>query len=152
MNDMPGIPTNAPTTGPAAIIAWTLIGIALVCFVLRVLFPTGNERIHYRRAQDNQAITVLQDQVRSMQGEIAKLKLKVEHQAAEEEYNREYRHALASQVTTLLAWGELANGMLHRMFKEWIDCPDHYREQLEEMGTPKQIILRFPLPKERAPA
>lgn len=146
---MPPLPTNAPTTGTPALTFWTLAGLAIFVFVLIKLLPTGKERLNARQKRDNDAISVLQDRVASMEREIAGLKREMKRMGKNEEYNREYRHKLANQANALFAWGEIAYGLFEQMFEEWKECPRHYRRQLEQMGRPKVILERYPLPEKR---
>lgn len=143
------LPANAPHTGPAATIFWTLLGVALVFWVIRMLFPTGNQRLTERRTANNNAIMILQSQVEDLQKEIHGLKREVKRMGISEARNREYRHALANQVHALLAWSEVAADIFELMFEEVPDIPHHFHRQIEQMGKPSQILTRYPLPKER---
>lgn len=146
---MPGLPTNAPTTGMAAVIFWSLAGLALVVLAFRFFFPSGSARTRERRARDTDAITILQGQVASLQVEVRGLKREVKRMSLMENWNREYRHALANQANALLAWSEIAYGLFEQIFDDWPECPHHYHKQLQQMKPPAEILKRHPLPSER---
>lgn len=150
------IPSNAPTTGTAALWFWTLVGIAIVVIAIaglartvQKLFPTGNERLLDRRTNDTNAIAILQGQVHELQNEVHGLKREMKRASIAESRNREYRHALANQANALLGWSEAAYSIFELIFEEWVDCPPHYRRMINQLKKPSDIIARYPVPVER---
>jgi hypothetical protein len=156
---LPSLPTNAPTSGPPAIVYWGLLGFALLIIALRPFFPTGKQRLDARQKSESDAIAILQAQIRandeaakernrSMAADIRGLKLEVRRLVKNEEGNKEYRHALANQAQLASAQCEVLESLLLECV-EVPGMPEHLVRRIRAMKTIKQILAAIPLPQLR---
>src|SRR6476646_3538148 len=92
---MPPLPsTGAPTSGLPGLFYWGLVGFAFLLLALRYFLPSGKDRLQFRGKKEDDAIGILQAQIKTMAIDMRGLKLEVRRLVKNEEGNKEYRHAL----------------------------------------------------------
>lgn len=144
---LPALPTNAPTSGPEALVYWGLFAFFLILIALRYFFPSGKQRLEVRQANEINAINFLQDQITSLKGEITGLKLEVRRMSLNEESSKDYRHVLANRSQVFLASYEVAHGLLVEIKTDVAGMPDHFVKRIERLRQPSALESAIPLPQ-----
>lgn len=145
----PALPTNAPTSGPSAIIFWGLFGFAILLFAALKLFPSGSQRLAYRQKGETDALTIQQGRIDEMMGVQHMQRLELKRLSLNEESDREYRHALANQNQALMALCEVQHTVLLELLNSSTGVPDYLKRRVAELKTPSEILANIPLPRPR---
>ena len=150
--------------GPQLIVALVVLAMVMGFFAARFFFASGKDKLVAQQAEKQDAISVLQGQIARLEAEkgeakvllerqigelkieVAGLKQEVRRMSENEEFNRDYRHALANRANLLQFAYDVAYEFLMRVLQETEGVPDYLRREVSNVKPTAELLKSAPLP------